>query len=60
MEAPLRKRLPIRIRVDVAYKKITDYQRSPIAKRKWKPIDARKFGFNVSVRPSVRPYTVWG
>ena len=31
MGAPLGKRLPIRILVDVAYKKITEYQRRPIA-----------------------------
>ena len=57
MGAPLRTKLPIRIRVDVAYKKITEYQGSPIAKRKWKPIDARKFGYNVSVRPSARTHS---
>ena len=27
---------------------------SPIPKGKWKPIDARKFGYDVSVRPYVR------
>ena len=29
----------------------------PIPKKKWKPIDARKFGYDVSVRPL---YTLWG
>ena len=29
-------------------------------KRKWKTIDARKFGYGVTVRPSVRTYVLSG
>ena len=36
-------------------------ERSPIAKENWKPMDPRKFGYEVSVRPNVhRPYRLWG
>ena len=36
-------------------------ERSPIAKENWKPMDPRKFGYEVSVRPNAhRPYRLWG
>ena len=35
-------------------------QRSSIAKEIWYCIDAKNFGCDVSVRPSVRPYRLWG
>ena len=33
------------------------YQRIPIPKRKWKPIDGRKFGYDVNVYPEFHPIT---
>jgi len=35
-------------------------QQSTISKEIWYSIDPRNFGCDVSVRPSVRPYRLWG
>ena len=32
-------------------------QRSPLPKGKWKPINAREYGYDVSVRPTDQPTT---
>ena len=55
MGALLRKRLPIQIRVDVAYKKITEYQQTPITKRNGNLSTPENLVMRyVSVRPSAR------
>ena len=35
------------------------FKSRPVPKRKWEPIDAREFGYDVTVRPYVRT-NFWG